>query len=113
MVAINNNLKSLRQERGLTLRQLSEKVNIDFSALSRVENGTRGINDNDISILTKFFNVSADYLLGLSDERTPPTTKEKLSGVQLALFNQTENLNEEQMKDVLKYIEFLKAKEGL
>lgn len=108
-----NRIRDLRQERHLNLRELALKVNMSFSNIGSIERGEVQLREDTAKIFADFFGVTIDYLLGLSDERTPPTTKEKLSGVQLALFNQTENLNEEQMKDVLKYIEFLKAKEGL
>lgn len=108
-----NRIRDLRQERHLNLRELALKVNMSFSNIGSIERGEVQLREDTAKIFADFFGVTIDYLLGLSDERTPPTPKEKLSGVQLALFNQTENLNEEQMKDVLKYIEFLKAKEGL
>lgn len=110
---IAQRLKQLREEKRLTQKELAFELSIGSKTISDYERESSSPDNDTLMIIAKFFNVSADYLLGLSDERTPPTTKEKLSGVQLALFNQTENLNEEQMKDVLKYIEFLKAKEGL
>lgn len=110
---IAQRLKQLREEKRLTQKELAFELSIGSKTISDYERESSSPDNDTLMIIAKFFNVSADYLLGLSDERTPPTPKEKLSGVQLALFNQTENLNEEQMKDVLKYIEFLKAKEGL
>lgn len=110
---IAQRLKQLREEKRLTQKELAFELSIGSKTISDYERESSSPDNDTLMIIAKFFNVSADYLLGLSDERTPPTTKEKLSGVQLALFNQTENLSEEQMKDVLKYIEFLKAKEGL
>ena len=110
---IAQRLKQLREEKRLTQKELAFELSIGSKTISDYERESSSPDNDTLMIIAKFFNVSADYLLGLSDERIPPTPKEKLSGVQLALFNQTENLNEEQMKDVLKYIEFLNAKEGL
>lgn len=110
-----NNLKKLRIERNLTLRDLADKVNINYTALSRVENGNRNLNDNDIEILSKFFGVSADYLLGISEVRIlKPTSsaKEQLQGVQLAFYNQAEEITEEQACEVLNFIEFIKSRDA-
>ena len=66
-----NRLYELRKERNLTLRELSDQIGIDYSALSKIEHQKRNLTDNDIRILTSFFNVSADYLLALKDEKNP------------------------------------------
>lgn len=108
-----NNLKKLREEKKLTLRELSEKVRIDFSALSRAENGKRNLNDNDILILTKFFNVSSDYLLGLTNQKSKTISiKEQLSDIQLAFYNQVGEITDQQAKEVLQFIEFIKNRDG-
>ncbi|MCM1130130.1 MAG: helix-turn-helix domain-containing protein [Roseburia sp.] len=101
----------------MTLRELADRVHIDFSALSRAENGRRNLNDNDIMILTNFFNVSSDYLLGLSDKRVPePIATPSAAPIQdealIALYNQTEGLSKEQMDQVISYVQFLKSKEN-
>ena len=101
-----NNLKALRKKRGLSLRELSEKVGINHSALSLAENGKRGLNDQDINILCDFFQVSADALLGREDI----SAKSQLSGLQLALYEGTKELTDQQMVDILKYAEYVKYK---
>lgn len=61
-------LKELRQERKLTQDRLSELTGVSQSMISAYElEKARPI---DIVIITfaKFFGVSADYLLGLSDD---------------------------------------------
>lgn len=110
-----NRLKQLRLEKKMTLRELSDKVNIDFSALSRVENGKRNLNDNDISILTNFFQVSSDYLLGLSDQRETSSTKENspsIDDIELAFYNQHGIVTEEQKKEVESFLKYIKSREG-
>lgn len=87
---------------------------MSFSNIATLERGDSQLRENTARLFADFFNVSSDYLLGLSDNRNPvstPSTKEQLNGVQLAFYNQAEELTEEQMLDVIKYIEFLKSKE--
>lgn len=108
-----NNLKSLRQNMHLTLRELAEKINIDKSTLSRYERDEQEIKSSDLTIFCSFFNVSSDYLLGLSNDRNSEnitSAKDQLKGVKLALYNQTESLTEEQAEDVLQFINFIKSK---
>lgn len=66
-----NNLRKLRNIKKLSVRDLAARVNINSSTLSRIENEETSFNTDYIKILTKFFNVSSDYLLGLSDIPNP------------------------------------------
>lgn len=60
-------LRELRKEAGLSMKQLSLKVGIADSCISRWENGLTIVNADQLIIFAKFFNVSTDYLLGLRD----------------------------------------------
>lgn len=62
-----NRLKSLRKEVGLSLRSVEEKTGISNPVLSCLENGKRPFRQEHIVILTSFFNVTSDYLLGRTD----------------------------------------------
>lgn len=107
-----NRLKQLREDKRMTLRELADKVNINFTALSRIENGNRNLSDNDIFILTSFFNVSSDYLLGLTNEKNTSSAKEKnasIEDIELAFYNQHGIVTEEQIKEVEKFIKYIKS----
>ena len=74
-LSIQERLKDLRVERGLTLEQLAEKTHLSKSALGSYE----GDNFKDISHyalieLAKFYEVTVDYLLGRSQTRNHPNT---------------------------------------
>ena len=60
-------LKELRVEKGLTQTELSKATGLSQSALALWENGQRIPNALAIIALAKYFGVSADYLLGLTD----------------------------------------------
>ncbi len=60
-------LKDLRTERNLSLRQLAELINTSYSAIEKWENQSRVPNAEAVVTLAKFFGVSTDYLLGLTD----------------------------------------------
>lgn len=61
-----NNLKELRNEKGLSTQALSKALKINHTTLNRLENGITALNDTYIIIFADFYNVSADYILGLS-----------------------------------------------
>ncbi|MBQ7797544.1 MAG: helix-turn-helix transcriptional regulator [Clostridia bacterium] len=60
-------LRELRKDKKLSMKQLSIKVGIADSCISRWENGQTIVNADQLIIFSKFFNVSTDYLLGLRD----------------------------------------------
>ncbi len=61
---IGRNIKELREERGLTVKELSTKTGLSASALSNYEYGFRVPNFNAMVTLERFFNVSGEYLTG-------------------------------------------------
>lgn len=66
---MSNNLKKLRRERKLTLRELGNKLNIDFSHLGRLENNLVKMSTDTLETLADFYDVSTDYLLERTTER--------------------------------------------
>lgn len=62
-------LKALREEKGLSKRQLATELEMSHVAIFYYENANRV---PDILVAKKFadyFNTTCDYLIGLSDER--------------------------------------------
>lgn len=62
-------IRMLREEyeTPLTQAQLGEKLHMSQRAVSRLETGEAHLQDDDIIAYCNFFNVSADYILGLPD----------------------------------------------
>ena len=67
MTVFHTRLKELRQENGLTLKKVSSALDIPLSTYANYEQGAREPSLDMIVSLCKFFDVSADYLLGLSE----------------------------------------------
>lgn len=68
-MSFGKRLKKLRQENSLTQAQLSSFFNLAESTISLYESGKRS---PDYQLLKRFaahFNVSIDYLLGITDDR--------------------------------------------
>lgn len=67
-LTIQEKLKDLRSRFGLSLEQLAEKTGISSSSLSKYEADLEpDIGSTNLKLLCSFYNVSADYLLGLTD----------------------------------------------
>lgn len=60
-------LKELREAQGLSILELSKKLGVGHSSISRWENNQARINAEQLVDIAKFFGVSTDYLLGLED----------------------------------------------
>ncbi len=60
-------LKELRIEKGLTQKELAKKLSVTVPTLSHWECGYQEPSFKDLISLCKFFEVSADYFLGLVD----------------------------------------------
>ena len=67
-------LKALREAKGLTQTQLSEKLNIGRTSVSNYELGLRTPDIDVLADMANFFNVTTDYLTGRSNYKT---TKEE------------------------------------
>ena len=75
-LTIQERLKDLRVERGLTLEQLSAETGISKSALGKYEAYEfRDISPFSMVELAKFYGVSTDYLLGLTEQKNHPNTE--------------------------------------
>jgi transcriptional regulator with XRE-family HTH domain len=64
-------LKKLREEKGLSQRELAKQVNIAHSTLGMYEIGEREPDFKITSRLASYLNTSVDYLVGLTDDPHP------------------------------------------
>lgn len=74
-LTIQERLKDLRVERKLTLEQLAEATGLSRAALGKYEaDDFKDISPFSIVTLAKFYGVSADYLMGLTEQKNHPDT---------------------------------------
>lgn len=64
---LSTRLKTLRNEKKLTQKQLAEKINVTHVSISGYESGNRSPDTDTLQRLADFFEVSTDYLLGRTD----------------------------------------------
>ncbi len=61
-------LKELRIEKGLSQRELAKVINISTSAIQQWESKSREPSARYVVLLSRFFGVTTDYLLGEKDQ---------------------------------------------
>ena len=60
-------IRDLREDRDLSQAALAKLLNVSQSTYSRYESGYLDIPSNILIALARFYQVSVDYILGLTD----------------------------------------------
>jgi transcriptional regulator with XRE-family HTH domain len=68
---IGERVMLMRRRRGLTQQDLAARAQMSKTALNRLENGLQSVYVERLATLARLLGVSADYLLGLSQEVQP------------------------------------------
>lgn len=61
-------LRDLREDKDITQKDIAELLNTTQQVYSRYEKGTNQLPIHRLITLSKFYKVSTDYILGLSDK---------------------------------------------
>lgn len=62
-------MRELRKETKEPQRVLADLLGVSVNQISEMEKGTRMTTLEKLPIICRYYHVSADYLLGLSDDR--------------------------------------------
>ena len=60
-------LRDLREDHDLTQKQIAKILSFTNSAYAKIERGEHALTADVLVTLSKFYDVSTDYLLGLTD----------------------------------------------
>lgn len=71
-LSIGEKIKSLRNNRNWSLRELESRTHISYSVLSRIEAGKRPVVDSEILTFARVFSVSPNELFGYEDPFEKP-----------------------------------------
>jgi len=66
---IAERLRGLRREQGITKRDLVNRLPLNYSTYANYESGFREPNSEVLQMLARYFNVSIDYLMGITANR--------------------------------------------
>lgn len=67
MLDMGERLKQLRKNNNLTQKQVGQRIGVAISAVSSYESGVRYPTYESLVKLSRLYNVTTDYLIGLSD----------------------------------------------
>lgn len=70
---MQNRLKEIREEKGLTLDEIQNQTGIKRGTYNNYENGVTEPKLDTWRKIADFFNVPVDYLLGISEDRSTLT----------------------------------------
>lgn len=61
-------LRSVREDRDYTQAEIGRVINKSQQGYNHIETGRAELKIDDLIALCRFYNLSADYLIGLSDK---------------------------------------------
>lgn len=67
---LGERVRGLRARAGYSRRELAERLQIGEATIARIEDGKQDPSTEIAAKIARFFNVSTDYLIGLTDNPT-------------------------------------------
>lgn len=105
-----NRLKFLREEKGLFQKDIAKLLNVSVPAVNQYESGKRDMSTDTLIILSEYFGVTTDYLLGKTDIRNPGKQIDDVLNEAMIGMSKEEYkaLNETQKKQIRDFAIFVK-----
>lgn len=110
MASISDRIRLLRTESHMTQEEFGRIFGISKPTVSFYEHGKSVPNDQIKTAIARYFGVSVDYLLGVTDSRelTSPTPAVAQRPVEAAIAGELSSLSDRQLDRLLGYIQALK-----
>ena len=108
-------LKTLREERGLSQKNIAQACNVSPTCICQLETGARNPTGSTLVLLADFFDCSIDYLLGREDDFGNITIQKEKSTVDLTaeekeLMDIFRSLRHEYQVQILEYTRYFGAR---
>ena len=103
---MKNRIQELRKERNITQVALSTQIGVSQETISAYENEKHDPSLENLIKLSKYLNVSIDYILYLSDCRRPESS-DQLSGEEIQLLDMFRQFDPSQRSLILDYLKSL------
>ena len=97
---MGNQLRALREQRGLSLRELGRQAGIDYTVLSKIENGSVRLASHHIEKLVPVLECTPEALVS---DRAP------LSPIEIEFLSTIEGLCEERVRKLIDTIRALRS----
>lgn len=111
-------IKKLRTEKKLSQQKLADQMKVSRSTVAMWETNQSTPDAETYKRLADFFGVSVDYLLGRTDQPTPPETKKEAADITFddftyAFYGEAKDLSEENKQQLLNMAKFLRQQQEL
>jgi len=109
MNRFSERLKELRKSRNISQQKLGTYLNYGYTAIANYESGRNEPSFDTLMKIAVFFDVTVDYLIGLSDE---PVIINSLSISEAQLLEIYRELNEENKQLIIEMVGIIFKKQG-
>jgi transcriptional regulator with XRE-family HTH domain len=120
MLTFGERLRMARERAGLSQLDVYKAINLNNKSLSRYENNATSPDPDTVKALIELYDVSADFILGLSDEmghartscgtsKAKPKVADAISSGDKELIKKLEGLSPEAKEKAADYLEMLKT----
>ena len=69
-ILFGQRLREIREDRGKSRKEIADLLEVSKTQISDIENGKSGTNLDRFYFLCEYYQVSADYVLGITDDPT-------------------------------------------
>lgn len=105
------NLFKILEERGIKASKLSKDLGVSSGQISDWKSGRSKPNSDTMIALTKYLNVSAEFILGYTDEPNKKSAPSEESALDAEIIELLSGLSPEKLKQAVSYLRYLKASE--
>ena len=103
-------LRDLRNERGISQKELANILFVSQQTVAKWETDRSTPNPEMISKIAQYFNVSSDYLIGMSDTKSITANIPTDDDIKFVLFGGEKGISDEAYEDVKRFAAFIKDK---
>ena len=64
-MSLANNIKKLREDKGLRQKEVANALDIGYSNYNKIENGNREVSVKELQRLAEFYNITLDQVINL------------------------------------------------
>ena len=101
-MSFGSKLKELRIERNTPQKTVAKEMGVSITAISQYESDNRFPNEETLKRLCIYYQISSDYLLGLTDTKHAPLSREEAKEKMISC---------KEMDFLVNIIDFMKNKE--
>ena len=116
MSLLSDRIKELRLKKGYNMRQMATALNLPYTTYVNYEKGEREPNSETIVLMSKYFGVTSDYILGREDTTTQKKPVSDNSEADLVekivkqLADKLVKLDDARLKELDDYLSYLEWK---